>query len=210
MTPNKKGFCNFAANIYNFEYITMNWKNHLIATLILVTVAIGFNACKDDDDNNNEGTASLKISMSNTITANRAYSEVNIDLQKISINVSADTNATSGWVDLETNQGIYNLLDFTSGNDTILAFDTVLVVQTISQIRLLLGENNTIVEDGVTSDLNTPSGQTSGLKIPVDVTLQPGFSYIVELDFDPYQSVVKTGNGKYNLKPVIKATVVQL
>jgi len=32
----------------------------------------------------------------------------------------------------------------------------------------------------------------------------------VELDFDPYQSVVKTGNGKYNLKPVIQATVVQL
>ena len=208
--PIRKEFCNFIVNINNLEYITMNWKNHLIATLILVTVAIGFNACKDDDDNNNEGTASLKISMSNTITANRAYSEVNIDLQKISINVSADTNATSGWVDLETNQGIYNLLDFTSGNDTILAFDTVLVVQTISQIRLLLGENNTIVEDGVTSDLNTPSGQTSGLKIPVDVTLQPGFSYIVELDFDPYQSVVKTGNGKYNLKPVIKATVVQL
>lgn len=186
----------------------MNWKSLLVGTFIIAGIAISLSACKDDENDNE--TASFKVSMSNTVTANREYSQVNIDLVKISINVSADTNASSGWVDLPTNQGIYNLLDFTSGNDTVLAFDSVLVVQNISQIRLLLGENNTIVDSGETYDLNTPSGQTSGLKIPVNVTLQPGFSYIVELDFDPYQSVVKTGNGKYNLKPVINATVVQL
>jgi hypothetical protein len=171
-------------------------------------LSIGLNACKDDDKD--EATASFKVSMANTITANREFNEVNIDIQQVSVNVSADTNATSGWVDLPTIAGIYNLLDFINGNDTILAFDSVLVVQTINQIRLKLGENNTIIEDGVTSDLNTPSGQTSGIKIPVNVALQPGYAYMVVLDFDPYQSVVKTGNGKYNLKPVIKATVVPL
>lgn len=186
----------------------MNWRSFLTGTFFIAAIVISFTACKDEETDN--GTASFKVTMSNTLTANREYSEVNIDIEKISINVSADSNATSGWVELPTNQGIYNLMDFTSGNDTILAFDSVLIVQSISQIRLLLGENNTIVDNGETHDLNTPSGQTSGLKIPVNVTLQPGYSYIVELDFDPYQSVVKTGNGKYNLKPVIKATVVQL
>jgi len=187
----------------------MNWRKYHYVVIVLSIAIIGFNSCKDDSESD-EGTANFRVSMTNTVTATREYSEVNIDLQKISINVSSDTNASSGWVDLETNQGIYNLLDFTSGNDTILAFDSVLVVQTISQIRLLLGDNNTVVDGGESYDLKTPSGQTSGLKIPVNVTLLPGFSYIVELDFDPDQSVVKTGNGKYNLKPVIKATVVQL
>ena len=187
----------------------MKVRYSFLVMLVLAMTAIGFNACKDDDGDD-KGTASFKVSMANTVTASREYSEVNIDLLKISINVSTDTNASSGWIDLPTNQGIYNLLDFTAGNDTVLAFDSVLVVQTISQIRLLLGDNNTVTENGETSELITPSGQTSGLKIPLNVTLQPGFAYMVKLDFDPYQSVVKTGNGKYNLKPVIKATVVQL
>ena len=178
------------------------------ALIISVMMIIGFNACKKDE--NKDGTASLRVNMSNTVTANREYSAVNIDLLKISINVSTDSNATSGWVDLPTNQGVYNLLDFTSGNDTLLAFDSLLVVQTIKQVRLLLGNNNTVVENGETHDLTTPSGQTSGLKIPLNVTMQPGFIYIIELDFDPIQSIVKTGNNKYNLKPVIRATVTQL
>jgi hypothetical protein len=186
----------------------MKSKNFAMFVLALAVVSIGFNACKDDE--NQDGTASLKVSMSNTITANREYNEVNIDIQQISVNVSADSNATSGWVDLETIAGVYDLLEFAAGNDTLLAFDTVLTVQTINQVRLKLGENNTIVDGGETYELITPSGQTSGLKIPVEVTLQPGFAYMVVLDFDPYQSVVKTGNGKYNLKPVIKATVVPL
>lgn len=177
--------------------------------LVLAIGLVSIYSCKDDSNNSND-TASFQVNMSNTVTANRVYSAVNIDLLKVSINVSADTNTTSGWVDLPTNQGIYNLMEFTAGNDTILAFDSVLVVQTISQIRLLLGPDNTVVEDGVSYELKTPSGQTSGLKIPLNVTLQPGAAYMVVLDFDPYQSVVKTGNGKYNLKPVIQATVVPI
>jgi hypothetical protein len=187
----------------------MKYKKFLSAILFLVAITVGFTACNDDDDDKGD-PASLKVTMSNTVTANREYSEVNLDIQQISINASTDTNATSGWVDLETNAGVYNLLDFVSGNDTLLAFDTVLVAQSINQIRLILGENNTVVEDGVTSDLNTPSGQTSGIKVSVNAILQPGYPYMIELDFDPYQSVVKTGNGNYNLKPVIKATVIQL
>jgi hypothetical protein len=178
-----------------------------LSFLLLASAFLFFSGCSEDDDDNTAGTADFRVSMSNTITA-RSYEAVNIDIQQISINVSADSNATSGWFNLATNQGIYDLLDFTSGNDTILAFDTVLVVQTINQIRLLLGDNNTVTESGVTYDLDTPSGQTSGIKIPVNVTLQPGFAYIVELDFDPNQSVVKTGNDNYKLKPVIKATVI--
>jgi hypothetical protein len=185
----------------------MKYKKFFPAILFLVAITLGFTACNDDEE---VLTADFEVIMSNTVPATREYSEVNLDIQKISINASYDTNNTSGWVDLPTSEGIYNLLDFIAGNDTIMAWDSLLVVQSIHQIRLLLGENNTIVEDGVTSDLNTPSGQTSGIKIPVNVTLVPGEHYIVELDFDPYQSVVKTGNGKYNLKPVIQATVIQL
>ncbi len=180
----------------------------LFLYLMATTSIVSLSGCKDDDEN--AGTADFKVSMSNTIAPSRSYSEVNVDVVKISINVSSDTNTTGGWFDLPTNQGVYNLLDYVAGNDTILAFDPVLAVQTINQVRLILGPGNTIVDNGVTYPLDTPSGQTSGLKIPVNVTLQPGAAYILQLDFDPYESVVKTGNNNYKLKPVIRATVVPL
>ena len=177
----------------------------LLLSLSLLAFITG---CKDKDSG--KETSDFRIKMSNSVTSRAVYEEVNVDIKQISINVSTDTNITSGWFNIETNAGIYDLLDYTAGNDTILAFDPVLEVQTIHQIRLLLGTNNTVVDGGVAYDLVTPSGQTSGIKISVNATLLPGYVYAVILDFDPYKSVVKTGNGKYNLKPVIKATLVQL
>ena len=137
------------------------------------------------------------------------YDSILIDIQSISIHTSTDSAETSGWFELETNGGIYDLLDYDSGNDTLIAFDSVLQVQTISQIRLILGDSNTIVDDGVTYDLETPSAQTSGLKIQVHAELEADKSYKILLDFDADNSINKTGNGKYKLKPVIDASVIE-
>ncbi|PLW97989.1 MAG: carbohydrate-binding protein, partial [Marinilabiliales bacterium] len=63
---------------------------------------------------------------------------------------------------------------------------------------------------GATYDLDTPSAQTSGIKIQVHAQLQPNLKYKIVLNFDPDKSIVMTGNGKYKLTPVINATVVQL
>ena len=185
-----------------------------LTTLLLVfsIISIVFFGCKKDDENNEPptGTANFNVSLENSAAKKSStYESVDIDIQKVSINVSSDTSETSGWFDLETNQGIYDLLDYAAGFDTLVAYDSLLNVQTISQIRLLLGNNNTIVDGGETFDLDTPSAQTSGLKINVHAELQPNMSYKVVLDFDSDKSIVKTGNNKYKLKPVINATLVQ-
>jgi hypothetical protein len=75
---------------------------------------------------------------------------------------------------------------------------------TISQIRLILGPNNSVVVDGVSYPLSTPSAQQSGLKLQVHQTFEPGVSYEIMLDFDANQSIVEKGNGEYQLKPVIR------
>ncbi len=178
--------------------------------IMLALVTMMSYGCKKDDDNEPEtGTAGLKVSLASSVSARSTYEEVNIDIIKVSIHTSSDSAEASGWFDLETNTGIYDLLDYDAGNDTLIGFDSVLNVQTISQIRLLLGDNNTIVDGGVTFDLDTPSAQTSGLKIQVHSELQAGISYKILLDFDSDKSIIKTGNGKYKLSPSIKATVIQ-
>lgn len=171
-----------------------------------------FSSCSDDDDelDNNPvpGTADFNVSLKST-NPKIIYEAINIDIQEVSIHTSSDSAEASGWFELETNGGIYNLLDYEAGNDTLIAFDSLLQVQTISQIRLILGDNNTIVDDGETYDLETPSAQSSGLKIQIHAELQPDVSYKIVLDFDADQSIIETGNGKYKLKPVINATVIE-
>ena len=190
----------------------MKTKHLTTLVLLLSVISIVFFGCKkDEEENPPTGTADFNVSLENSSAKQTAtYESVFIDIQNVSIHTSSDTASNSGWFDLETNSGIYDLLDYASGNDTLIGFDSVLNVQTISQIRLLLGNNNTIVDGGETYDLETPSAQTSGLKIQVHAELKPNISYKVVLDFDSEKSIIKTGNNKYKLKPVINATLVEL
>ena len=130
--------------------------------------------------------------------ASATYDAVNIDLQGVEITGS---NGTA--VLMDVNAGIYNLLNFSNGVDTLLATGG-LEVSEISQIRLILGPNSTIVVDGTSYPLSTPSADQSGLKLQVHQALEAGVLYTVLLDFDANKSVVVTGNNTYKLKPVIR------
>ncbi len=108
-------------------------KNNISIIFISLTlIALIYSGCKKEDPQPT-GTTNLKISLINSvstkgayISANGAYESVNIDIQKVSIHISSDSSANSGWFDLETNTGVYDLLDYTAGNDTLIAFDTLL------------------------------------------------------------------------------------
>lgn len=170
--------------------------------MLLTAVSIGFSACSDED--RATGSARMEVRLTD---APGDYEEVNVDIQSVQIHKSSDDNGT-GWITLENiKPGIYNLLDFANGRDTLLASANLPAGQ-ISQIRLVLGNNNSLKLKGesVTRPLTTPSGQTSGLKLQINAGLEAGVTYVVLLDFDAAKSVVKRGNsGQYNLKPVIRA-----
>lgn len=125
------------------------------------------------------------------------YDEVNIDVKGIEVMVNDTT------ISLDVNKGVYNLLDFVNGKDTILVDDHVPAGK-LSQVRLILGDNNTIVTGNKTYDLKTPSAQQSGLKLNVHADMYDGVAYEYVIDFDAEKSIVKTGNGNYILKPVLK------
>src|ERR1017187_426348 len=124
------------------------------------------------------------------------FTAVNIDLQSVVV------TGTGGDVTLNTHPGIYNLLNFADGVDTLIATGGI-AAGTISQIRLVLGPNSSVVVGGTSYPLSTPSAQQSGLKLQVHQTFQAGVAYEMLLDFDPNQSIVVQGNGTYQLKPVI-------
>lgn len=161
-------------------------------------------SCSDDDNSNNATTAKLNIHLTD---APADYQEVNIQVTGVSINAQGDEEEgeENGWQEMQGVQDkVYNILELTGGTDVLLASEDIPAGK-ISQIRLLLGDNNSLLVDDVSHDLKVPSGQASGLKINLHETLEAGVSYKIVLDFDASKSIVEKGNGSYSLKPVIRA-----
>lgn len=166
--------------------------------LILFSVALMsgfFFSCQDDPKN-----ARIEVWLTDDAGD---YQEVNVDLQAVEVHTS-ETDNEQGWQPVEITPQVYNLLDYTNGKETLLG-GLELPGGKLSQIRLKLGDENTVMVDDQIYDLTTPSAQQSGLKIGVNEVLGEGITYKITLDFEAGKSVVKTGNGKYILKPSIRA-----
>lgn len=99
--------------------------------------------------------------------------------------------------------GVVNLLELTNGKSRILG-EKDIEAESIAELRLILGENNSLVIDGKPLELQTPSAQQSGLKVKLNEHLKSGLNDIT-IDFDVAESIIKAGNsGTYILKPVIR------
>lgn len=167
-----------------------------MALLMIVTIVV-LVACSDDD---NEGTGVLSVKLTD---APVDYDAVLIDLQELRINVSSDTTEENGWQELTLDTtGQIDLLMFTDGS-SILLTNEELPTGRINQMRMILGSNNEVVVGGETHDLQTPSGQQSGLKFNINADITEGDTFKMTIDFDAEKSVIAKGNGTYSLKPVI-------
>ena len=162
--------------------------------LIIAILAIVF-ACDKNDDPKENPVFTVKLT-----DAPAGYDAVNVEI------LYMEANMGNGWVEYPVvNPGVYNLLDFTNGNTLLLIGNTTVEPGVMTELRLILGTNNSVVIDNVSYELKTPSGQTSGYKIKMDQQpLEPGGVYRLVLDFDVSESVHPTGNDKYMLKPVIR------
>ena len=140
-------------------------------------------------------TSTLQVKLTD---APAGWEEVNIDLKAVKVNFWDDS---TGWVSLETKDTIYNLLGLQNGLDTLIAQETF-PANTVREIRLILGENNTIKANGQVYHLTIPSGSESGLKIKVNKKLSATIETVV-LDFDAGASVTQEQDG-YKLRPVIR------
>ena len=186
-------------------------KNVTLKSLMIATfISLGLTSCSEDDDSNTsgEGSANLTVRMTD---APGDYDAVLVDVQGIEIHVEsineseADADVDGdGWVSVDDVQtGVYDLLELTGGVSQLLA-DTEVPAGYVSQMRLILGSENSVIVDGVEKPLNTPSAQQSGLKLQLNQNFEAGENYAFLLDFDVDKSIVETGNGGYNLKPVIR------
>lgn len=169
----------------------------IILPAIAVASLLAF-ACTKSTESSGMQTASVNFRLTD---GPARYDEVNVDVQAVEVHTDQDT----GWHTVDLIQaGVYNLNDLRNGTDTLLSRAT-LPVGNLSQIRLILGTDNSVVVNGQSYPLATPSAMQSGLKFNFHQTLAANGAYDIWIDFDADKSVVKEGNGTYSLKPVIRA-----
>lgn len=165
---------------------------------LFITAALGLGislaACNNHDDN--AGLTKMNVRLTD---GPGAYDALYLSVKEVQVFSSA------GQSTLTVNSNPFNVLNFRMGKDTLIASQDI-PSGTIQEVRLVLNNTgNNVVINGVSYPLTTPSGQSSGVKLKVHDDLEPGVAYTMTLDFDAATSVVQTGNGKYILKPVIRA-----
>ncbi|NQD71504.1 DUF4382 domain-containing protein [Sphingobacterium shayense] len=167
----------------------------------IVAVALALTSCSTSDNSTPEGTTPVTLKMTD---APAYYDAIVLNIDEIEI------LTTSGRETIDVDEHPFDILKFRNGRDTVIAEHDV-PSGMIQEIRLKLhDEGNTITVDGVTSPLTTPSGQSSGVKLKIQDELIPNIGYTLLLDFDASKSIHQTGNGKYMLKPVIRAIPVEV
>lgn len=149
-----------------------------------------FVACKKQNQ-----TSTLKLHMTD---APLSVDEVNINLTGVEVRFEDDSTK---WLTMESKPGIYNLLGFQNGVDTLIAEGTY-PLGNVREIRLIVGDGNTIKVDGQVYPLTIPSGSETGLKIKINKRLHETIETVL-IDFDAALSVKQESDG-YKLRPVIK------
>lgn len=108
------------------------------------------------------------------------------------------------WDTLAIRAGVYDVLSFRNGIDTLFA-NGIVPQGAVKRIRITIGSNNSLVKDSVTYPLKSLNGET---KLIVNVRRDEWDEFSSDqlrlwLDFDISRSIVEVRRGSFVLKPYI-------
>ena len=180
----------------------LTWK--MLAALLPLTVFL-FVACQKEGAGNT--AAPLRIYLTDHQTP--IFDSVFIDMQKLEVKLEDDTLSNGGWVSLNIRPGVYNILRFRNGLDTLFGNGT-LPNNRIRKVRLTLGTQNSVMRNGQSSPLKIKDKEREVVINLSNANFDVNNGQVaLWLDFDAGNSIVvdNSGSGNNNgfeLKPHIK------
>ena len=189
--------------------------------LLLLSVVAG---CGDGGGEAQLGT--LHVSLTDAPAC--GFDAVNVTVEKVRVHQSSSADETAaGWATIALDPprkiNLLTLNDPTQPNFALESLgETPLEAGHYTQLRLVLvgdtvnGQppfHNSVVlssQPNTEIELETPSALRSGIKLIHQFTVNAGHRTDLLLDFDACKSIVRTGNGKYKLKPVIRIVPYEL
>ena len=202
-------------------------KKNFVFILVLLFLTVFISGCINilptlEDDSIAPGKGRLKIYLTD---APGDYLEVNITISRIEAHIAGEDDDSEGyWVVLkEWSNGVEPTFDLIKLQDVSeLLVEGFFDAGKYTQIRLFVTQASILVEiegtvaennKGIevtnevpfdTYDVNIPSAYQTGIKLIHPFEIIEGEETELIIDFDAEKSIVKTGNGRYILKPTIK------
>jgi hypothetical protein len=199
----------------------------IAATLALF---LSFTACQKSITEQDAGTgtpnaqtAAVKIYL--TDDQSLVFDEVNIDIQKLEIKVEDSSemefenenegqsddddqngHTSGGWNTLQIHPGVYNILKFRNGLDTLFASADFPTNHSVRKVRLTLGSNNNVVLNGNVQPLTVKDKDNVIVIKLSELEISSNGNSVTNfwLDFDAGRSIREHGN-ELELKPQVKA-----
>src|SRR5690606_1061739 len=113
-------------------------KQLVLPVLVGLCAVLFFGACSKTESGGGRAQLDLRLT-----DAPAAFDALNLDIRGVEFHTDG-----AGWTTVDAVvPGVYNLLEFRNGVDTLIA-RTTLPAGKLSQVRFILGDDNSIVVDG--------------------------------------------------------------
>ena len=118
-------------------------------TFALLVTTIVFYSCQKDIAGGNTTDLNRPHTVTIYLTDHQTpvFDSVFIDLQRLDVKLEDETLPNGGWVSLNIRPGVYNILRFRNGLDTLFATGTLPNAK-VKKIRLTLGAQNSAMKNG--------------------------------------------------------------
>ena len=204
-----------------------HYSNLIFTTSLVFILIVIYSSCRKEASSSSsvpQGQQRVSIRLSDNGVK---FDAVNVDIQSVAVQVIPDScinkyhddedhdgnndhdhdsaSRCASWDTLSINPGVYNLLDLANGVDTILA-SGLTVSGKITKIRLILGDNNSVVIDSVQypltlwNNIHTVTIALRGEDVDQITTNDLQFW----LDFDCGRSIVRLRDNQFVLRPYLR------
>jgi hypothetical protein len=181
-------------------------------------------ACNKSANGPSSSAGSRSVSIFLTDDPSLTFDHLFLDIQKLEIKVEDSIQqeqedrdregsddgdkrgeTSGGWMNVPITPGIYDILHFRNGLDTLMANTSFSASRSFEKIRLTLGSNNSITANGTSIPLSLSGNDNIVvIKLDNDILDDHPSSFDISIDFDAGRSLVQHG-GRIELKPQTKA-----
>ncbi len=120
-----------------------------LSVIMLPLLSLLVYSCQKDASGNTQSDLNKPHSAVIYLTDHQTpvFDSVFIDIQKLEVKLEDDTLPNGGWVNLSIRAGVYNILRFRNGIDTLFGIGTLPNAR-IRKIRITLGTQNSAMKNG--------------------------------------------------------------
>ena len=140
------------------------------------------------------------------------FDKVLLDIQKLEIKVEdGGVDSLGGWFDLNITPGVFDILRFRNGIDTVFAIGNIPTGRKLQKIRMTLGQNNSVEKDGKSFPLRIKDKENEVIAklddTNVEFTAPDQFMFWIDFDAGRSIQIDNSGSGNGNgfrLRPQIR------